>query len=467
MNSSRSVVVVGPGCSAGLLRELLDSQILPVPKNVEVLLAPGLLPDRSNLTGGEIFFAASPGRRFLSTSHFKWLKCNLRSAHNILMLLPKSPYQDPAIALVSLLILWWSGKTVTLLRPAPATERETLRGEGRGEAQGSDGPWLFTELNQGFLSQELRDLAWASYPGFLKKFFTFIERELRYYFEAYQTDPVNLQPLDASPAALERDVDYAMGTAAIWIDFLPGNEGFLKGKKVLEIGPGVNFGNILALSCHGAEVLVADRFLSPWDPEYHPKFYALLKERVKERWPLSDLTLLDTILSRGGYPRDSIAIYTSSLEELSGVPDQSVDLIISNAVFEHLYDIESAFANLARITRPGGLGLHQVDFRDHRDTEKPLEYLLLSDRDFSRVFKERHGECGNRFRPREMQKIFERVGFEVIRFMPNLDAEAAYLADFLRRLPQARKSRYRDYKAEDLNEISGLFTVAKKPDLGD
>jgi hypothetical protein len=65
-----------------------------------------------------------------------------------------------------------------------------------------------------------------------------------------------------------------------------------------------------------------------------------------------------------------------------------------------------------------------------------------------------------------MQKIFEQLGFEVIRFMPNLFAEDEYLADFLERLRQARKSRYRDFKAEDLREISGLFTVVKKSHSG-
>ena len=466
MIPSRSVVVVGPGCSADLLQGFLETRLLPARTEAEVLLAPAMPPPGGNLRDRGLVFRASPARSFLSTLHLKWLQAHLRSSDNIMVLLPASPYRDPASALVCVLFLWWARQSITLLRTIQGTGEDVLEANRLGSGPDSAKEWLRTELNPEFLYQQIRDLAWASYPGFLKRFFTFTERELCYYFEAYKTDPINLQPLDASPEAVQRDVEYALGTARIWIHFLPGNEGFLKGKKILEIGPGVNLGNILALASHGAEVLVVERFLSPWDPDYHPKFYALLRDRLKELCPRSDLTLLDAILAQGGYPPDRITVYTSSLEELAGVPDQSVDLTLSNAVFEHLYDLESAFAHLARITRPGGLGLHQVDFRDHRDYSRPLEHLLFSDREFSREFKERHGECGNRFRPREMQKSFEQVGFEVIRFMPNLYAEEEYLTDFMERLRQARKSRYCDFQAEDLQEISGLFTIVKKSHSG-
>jgi hypothetical protein len=136
--------------------------------------------------------------------------------------------------------------------------------------------------------------------------------------------------------------------------------------------------------------------------------------------------------------------------------------VILNAVLEHLFDIESAFHHLYRITKPGGIGIHQVDFRDHLDYARPLEHLLLDDEEFSQVVSSKHGERGNRYRPQEMRQLFETGGFEVKVFQPNIFATDGYLRDFLGGLRQAATSRYRDYPAEDLRVLSGLFYVVKK-----
>ena len=302
--------------------------------------------------------------------------------------------------------------------------------------------------------------------GFLKKWTDYLKGEVCFCYERFVLKkfniPSNFEPLDSSPEAILRDVKYALGNARNWLNLLPEGWGPLKGKKVLEIGPGVNFGAMLILACHGADVIVADRFLPPWDTDYHPKFYAALRDRMKDYWPLLDPTPLDRVLSQENYPPGSISLCSCSLERLSGISDQSVDLVFSNAVFEHLYDIKSAFSHLARITKPGGIGLHQVDFRDHRDNSRPLEHLLFKEEEFYGRFKARLGEFGNRYRPQEMKKLLEVVGFEVKEFCPDIFTDEEYLTEFLVRLRQARKSRYCDYPAEDLRFVSGRFFVVRK-----
>jgi SAM-dependent methyltransferase len=276
-----------------------------------------------------------------------------------------------------------------------------------------------------------------------------------------QVAPANFRPLDASPEILQKDLDYALLGGHIYLAILAGE--FLRGKKVLEIGPGPNFGLPLILACHGAEVMVADRFLTPWDPDYHPKFYRLLRDSLKTNWALVDYAPLDQILFQGQYSPGSISLCSCSLEELSIVPDQSIDVVISNAVLEHLYDLPLAFSHLARITKPGGLGIHQVDFRDHRDFSHPLDHLLLEDEEFCQEFTQRQGECGNRYRPAEMKQLFDLAGFEVRIFQPNLFTDDEYLREFIGRLRQAGSSRYRDYAADDLRAISGLFLTVRRP----
>lgn len=87
------------------------------------------------------------------------------------------------------------------------------------------------------------------------------------------------------------------------------------------------------------------------------------------------------------------------------------DLIISNAFFEHIPAVESAIAELARVTRPGGMGVHVIDCSDHRRYHDarihPLQFLTESHEG-----PLAHGS--NRLRPVEFAELFERNGFEVI-----------------------------------------------------
>src|SRR5262249_61018371 len=45
--------------------------------------------------------------------------------------------------------------------------------------------------------------------------------------------------------------------------------------------------------------------------------------------------------------------------------DGVVDLTISHSTLEHLRALEASIRELARVTRSGGLGVHQVDLADH------------------------------------------------------------------------------------------------------
>lgn len=471
INSPSSVLVVAPGCPAGLITKLLGARILRMNTGLKVLLPPEnnqqFVPlAETNDLDGKTEIVPSPARKFFSTRHLKWLKSNLRSAENPMVLIAKSPYQDLTGALVSLVAMLLSGKTITLLR---ATQEIISDNHKSGfnltdqNDQSLTDNWLTIKLNPEVLAKEFGKVAWYYYPNHLKNIINYTERELYYYFDAYDSNPVNFQALDSSMEAIQKDVEHSLIVSDIYLNNLPDAIQLIKDKKVLEIGPGINFGPILTLACHGARALAADRFLTPWDRDYHQKFYAHLREKLKDRWPAIDLTPLDTVLSREGYPSESISLHSCSLEELWEVPDQSVDIVISNAVFEHLYDLKSAFSHLARITKPGGIGLHTADFRDHRDFSRPLEYLLLSNKKFALEFKERHGECGNRYRAQEMQQLLELVGFEVLDVHPILFIEEDYLAEFLPRLRQARRSRYRDYPVEDLRLGSGSFLMVKNP----
>jgi len=275
--------------------------------------------------------------------------------------------------------------------------------------------------------------------------------------------PVNFQARDASLAAIARDVDYAFRIGREYLALVASMGEKVGGQTVLELGPGYNLGSLMLLACAGARPIAADRFPVLWDAAYHPAFYTALQQRITESGLGLDVTPLTQLLKQGGHGAPVIRVVAGSAEALDEIADGAVDIVLSNAVLEHLQDPAQAFAQLRRITRANGLGLHQVDFRDHRDFDRPLEYLLLDTATFETMFAERHGECGRQLRPQQMAQLLAQAGFSITRFEPNIDAPAAYLANFMPRLQASANSAYRDWSAADLQAVSGRFYVRAVP----
>lgn len=97
--------------------------------------------------------------------------------------------------------------------------------------------------------------------------------------------------------------------------------------------------------------------------------------------------------------------------EATGLATASVDVTVSNSVLEHVQDVDAALAELARITKPGGFGVHGIDTIDHRWYGEPhlhpLEFLTVD-------ASERVVAGSNRVRLVEFPALFRRHGFEVV-----------------------------------------------------
>ena len=276
--------------------------------------------------------------------------------------------------------------------------------------------------------------------------------------------PVNYRRQDASPDAVSRDVDYAVQVAlnyANWIGSALHDPStglaVASGLRILELGPGPSLGTAILLAAAGARVTVADRFAAQWDDDYHPKVMRGLAERARSL-PGVEVTLIEDLLRANTFAPHVVTIREYAAEELQQLPKASFDVVVSNAVLEHLADVPQAFAGLAHVTARGGVGLHQVDFRDHRDFSHPLEYLTLSNEDFRAMFAERNGECGNRWRPRQMARAFDAAGLSLRVFVPNMSADPAYVEGIVPRLhpdvlPMA---------TDELEVISAYFVVERR-----
>lgn len=268
--------------------------------------------------------------------------------------------------------------------------------------------------------------------------------------------PENLRFHRADAANLAKDVAYALSIAGGYLQHLARWNVDPNRASLLELGPGRNFGVMLLFAGLGARAAVADRFLTPWDPGYHPQFYRALKDVLPGTAFAASALALDAALDAKGYPEALLGQLRGGAEDLGAAAAGSRDAVFSNAVLEHVRDLDRVLAEVLRITRPGGFGFHQVDFRDHRNFDKPLEYLLLAPEEFSALFDDMFGECGRQTRPEEFRSAVLAAGFEILADEPNMFADPAYLADFIPRL-QASSSAYQN--KIDLSVISAHYTL--------
>jgi SAM-dependent methyltransferase len=99
-------------------------------------------------------------------------------------------------------------------------------------------------------------------------------------------------------------------------------------------------------------------------------------------------------------------------------PDASVDVVLSLAVLEHVRPghMLPVARELARITRPGGVGFHRIDLVDHyRRTTDPFRFLRYREHEYRWMYGNR-GSSSNRFRMDDFERIFRTAGFSRIEF---------------------------------------------------
>jgi SAM-dependent methyltransferase len=131
--------------------------------------------------------------------------------------------------------------------------------------------------------------------------------------------------------------------------------------------------------------------------------------------------------------------------------DASFDVVISNAAFEHFLEPETAIREAMRVLAPNGVGIHQIDLRDHRDFSKPLDFLRYEDEEWRRLHSDM--VCyTNRLRFKDFERAFAATGVVEVAQV-NLSAQIA---------PEVRAtfhSHFRD--RDDLEALSALFVVRK------
>jgi len=244
------------------------------------------------------------------------------------------------------------------------------------------------------------------------------------------------------------------------------HRGPLDGLRILELGPGYTLATGILFYVHRAKSYTAAdlfplagrdsalyrrlrlhlgrSFVLPQVAEINEEALRRFDEAVKLEGP--EVVFDETKVS-WRHPADACAL---------PFPDASFDVVISLASFEHFQDPAAAARECARVTAPGGIGLHQIDLRDHRDFSKPLDFLRYEDEEWRKI-PSTPFRYTNRLRKSDFERVFRESGVAIEEAEVNLRTA---LDPAFRPLLHPR---FRDRPTEDLEAVATFFVLRKIP----
>lgn len=256
----------------------------------------------------------------------------------------------------------------------------------------------------------------------------------------------------------------------------------LVGKRVLEIGPGDNYGVALRFIADGAaQVTCCDRFHVRREVSRQEAIYEALYAKLssEQRRTLGD-DFRDVAVRMPSQNSRLHVIDDVAVEDAAKkITGTKFDLIVSRAVMEHVRDIAAAFSAMTALLSPEGVLLHKIDLRDHGMFSArgfpDLEFLTLSDFLY-RCMSVRSGRP-NRARLSDYLRILGELGCDAKIFVSRLAGIPTEILPHvpLALLPQvvsdvSRREvarvrprltkRFASHSDEDLM-VTGLFLVAR------
>jgi hypothetical protein len=224
----------------------------------------------------------------------------------------------------------------------------------------------------------------------------------------------------------------------------------LSGKSILELGPGDSVATAVIASAFGASSTLVDvGFFAQTDiNSYHDLVLKLEKENLSPP-NISDAYTFSDLLHKC-----NSSYLTQGLESLKALPSESINLIFSHAVLEHVRkgDFFETQIELSRILKPQGYCSHSIDLKDHLGGN--LNNLRFSEKVWESEFFARSGFYTNRIQMETMLDFFTNANFEIeSKQIRRWDA-----------LPMKRNSLAQEFRSipDQILNVSGFDVVLTK-----
>jgi len=224
------------------------------------------------------------------------------------------------------------------------------------------------------------------------------------------------------------------------------------GKRILELGPGADLGVGLILVAKGADA-----------------YTAFDKNPLVDRAPKElHNAVIDSINDAGARARAGEALSAYELRQPTAlnfkqddsfsfkwIPDGSVDLVVSNAAFEHFDHVPEILAQAARVLAPGGAFVAHVDLQTHTRVIRERDPLNIYR--YPRILYRLAKFSGipNRVRPSVYEKTLSDLGLTLIEIVPVTVLEE-------QRLKRDRPYMRRRYRKDPTLGVLSFIVIAKK-----
>lgn len=261
---------------------------------------------------------------------------------------------------------------------------------------------------------------------------------------------------------IKRAIEYDFSIVTHWLEILAeytGTKADLAGKSVLELGPGADLGIGLIILWKGAKkynaIDVHNLVKSVPDKLYEDLFHALGKTQADGKVPVdylrSQLKLTQT------EKNDRLNYICRQDFDITIFKDEGIDLVFSQAAFEHFDDIDRAFSQLSRTVKRGTVLIAEIDLNTHtrwlRDVD-PLNIYRYNDTIYN-LFRFRGSP--NRIRPFQYRETLEKYGWDNIRIIPLTRVEDKYLS----KVSKGLNPRFLDHKNQ-IEFLSVMLCATKK-----
>ena len=257
---------------------------------------------------------------------------------------------------------------------------------------------------------------------------------------------------------IERGVAYDLSVVDGWINHLTSyrSEQTVEGGDVLELGPGADLGTGLILLAMGAKSYTA-LDVNALVNNVPMAFYDSLFQSIGERWPQTDVSDLKDQLTKclEGRP-DRLRYHVDKSFDVSSLRDK-VDLVFSQAAFEHFVAPDQAIQQLSQVVRTGGVLVTEIDLCTHTrwiKDQDPLNIYRYSDGFWNLC---RFNGSPNRVRGWQYKSYLETNGWNTIEIRPLRVLDAQYV----RRVQPSLCPQFRSMQPDDIEQLS-IMLLARK-----
>ena len=239
-------------------------------------------------------------------------------------------------------------------------------------------------------------------------------------------------PKTFSMAEVERCIKYDIKVVNDWLkhleEYIPTYT--IQDKRILELGPGSDLGvGLYLLSKSAKRYTAVDVYdlASNVSSDFYNSFFSYLQEKEQtDTIPLEEE--LRKTRNRTNDKLNYVCVPDFNFTETMG--DDKIDIIFSNAAFEHFSNFRKTIQDLNQVVLPGTVLIASVDLRTHsrwiRDKD-PNNIYRYSNR-FYRLFH--FYSSPNRMRPYQYHEVLEQNGWGNIVIQPEMSLDNKRLVYF-------------------------------------